>query len=228
MLAMEHQLRGGLHLNDDTDVTTNGHDGVIEGAGVARATGFLGPSMNEGYSQQFGGGGYFAVSDAQSLDFPELTITGWLYITSGAGGTVPMVTRETGLNGNWDFFVGANAGSIVGEVTVTGGIEYNAIGPAPTIGNPQLIAVTVDTSDVTVFVDGAQVGSSSFPSGVVEHDPYPILIGAADTSSGFAYLDGYVDELRLDHTARDANWIQYDYLSQTDAAISYGAVMRAP
>jgi hypothetical protein len=108
-----------------------------------------------------------------------------------------------------------------------------ASGSGVTRGQWTYLATTYDGSNALVYQGVAQgantmfglIGSGSV-TGTDEHDADPITIGAAGGVSGGSYIDGSIDELRLENLSQTATWLEYDFWSQTDSVISYGAVER--
>jgi hypothetical protein len=89
--------------------------------------------------------------------------------------------------------------------------------------------MTYDGATERLYVDGAQVTTTA-TSGDVRHGGHPLLIGADHNSSSVLpdadFVDGRLDEVRLESIARSAAWLAYDDLSVRDALIAYGPVAR--
>ena len=76
-------------------------------------------------------------------------------------------------------------------------------------------------TDVKLYVDGQlQTGSNSASS--VNSTAYALQFGANSQESGRNF-DGILDEVRISSIARSADWIEAQYLSMSDAFITYGS-----
>jgi hypothetical protein len=90
----------------------------------------------------------------------------------------------------------------------------------------QVAAVADLTNDtVSFYVNGALIKTASVsfaPPDFATTDSLRSSIGA-DFSGGSQYLNGQIDELTIEGTARSQNWISASYASTSDALINYGA-----
>ena len=88
------------------------------------------------------------------------------------------------------------------------------------------LALTADGAVARLYVNGVERAARPI-TGPVVHSPRPILIGA-DASFGAGpdadFLDGFIDEVKIETVARDPAWIQADYLAMRDLLIEYGPV----
>jgi len=78
-----------------------------------------------------------------------------------------------------------------------------------------------DGTDLKLYVDGTlQSGSDTASS--IKSTTYDLQFGANSQVSGREF-DGILDEVRISSLARSGDWIEAEYLSMTDALITYGS-----
>ena len=221
---------GVWHLVDFTDATTNHRDGSLVGAAMAPAAGIAGPTL------AFSGAANnaIAIPDDSSLAFDQmLTLSGWLnpLALDAASGYTCIASRQNGAGVNDDFWIGADNPTAFADsvVSVPTGTQLGTPGHAISDATWTAIAMTYDGTTERLYVDGAQVTTTAV-TGALLHGAHPILLGADHNSAaGIAdadFVDGRIDEVRLESVVRDAAWLRYDNLSVRDQLITYGPVTR--
>lgn len=205
--------------NGAADATANHHDGAAYGGTPVASAGQLASA------QTFASGACYTIADAASLDLPELTVSGWVRVSTAPAAFASIVGRSVTASNYDDFWLGLHGIKQRVEVAVapTDDIGFDA-GTIATSAWFHL-ALTADASQLTPYVDG--VAGAAKPTGAdVEHDPTSIVIGGDEESSSEPnanYLDGAADEIRIEHGVRDAAWLAYDDAAQRDMVIDYGA-----
>ncbi len=166
---------------------------VTRNGNVIHTTGIKLYSKNS--SVQFDGDGdYLAVADSSAFDFGagDWSIDYWAYINAKSGNQIVLNTGgQTGESGGillgfkdnkYYFQAGANTIAFTGAAQLTGGWHH--------------FAVTRDGNFIRHFVDGQQIGISSFAACNFDsaHGPY---IGAYLNGSMQGYLNGNIDGIRI-------------------------------
>jgi hypothetical protein len=89
------------------------------------------------------------------------------------------------------------------------------------------VGITYDGSQLRQYQDGIEVLATSI-AGPLAQSANPIHFGADSNSLPPApdgeYVNGQLDEVRIDTAARSPAWIAADHASQTDRWISYGPI----
>lgn len=205
--------------NGAADATTNHHDGAAYGGTPAAMPGQLASA------QTFSSGACYTIADAASLDLPELTVSGWVWVSTAPAAFASIVGRSVTSSNYDDFWLGLHGARQRVEVAVAPTDDIGFDASAIAAGAWFHLALTADADQLTPYVDG--VAGNAKPTGaVVEHDPTPIVIAGDEESSpepNANYLDGAADEIRIEHGVRDADWLAYDDAAQRDMVIDYGA-----
>ena len=141
-----------------------------------------------------------------------------------------MVGRENGGGGADDFAIGyMNDGTVTSDLVTTG--DFDIPSAKITLDTWVHLGLTFDGITMTQFQDGAAQTTTPV-TGAVAQSANPIFLGADSESLPQSpddeYVDGQIDELRIDSVARTPAWIAADHASQTDAWIRYGAAETGP
>jgi len=169
-----------------------------------------------------------AIADAPSLALPTFTISGWFYETTlpPPGVYHALVTREYAATGFNDLWLGDFGGLHYAALDTTTDGTFNFTATPAIAGVWFQLALTVDGTIARLYVNGAERASRPV-TGPVVHSPRPILIGA-DASAGAGpdadFLDGLVDEVKIENVVRDPAWIEADDLATRDQLLQYGPV----
>lgn len=214
------------HLVDLADATPNHHDGSWSGGAMVTVAGKIGPT------QAFVGAQTDSISvpDAQDLAFTNVTVSGWIFpvTLAAASGYAAIVSRENGPSINDDFWLGVdNAGAKADAVvTTTMGAQLGTPGSAIALATWTHLAMTYDGATEVLYVNGAPIATTAVV-GMLLHGSHSILLGA-DRNNGAApdadFVDGRIDEVRVENVSRSHAWLAFDNASQRDAVITYGAV----
>lgn len=214
------------HLADTlADATGNNHEGVALGA--TSAAGIIGGA------RQFDAASENAIQIPSSagFDVPAITVSGWMFQRSPrASGFQGLLTHEIGTLGTNDLYLGTNKDSVFAEISVSTHTTLGAAAPEP--GTWFHLALVAGASGgFRLYIDG-ELAASQSTSGTVMRSPGPMYLGGDCNGCTQApdsdFVDGLIDEVRFEQTARTSAWIAADYASMTDQAITYGAVDRAP
>lgn len=82
------------------------------------------------------------------------------------------------------------------------------------------VVATYDGTTMRLYQNGTEIGNRS--TGEVVPTGSTIEIGHCRTDPG-RFWDGRIDEVRISDTTRSADWIEADYLAQTDTMNSFGS-----
>jgi biopolymer transport protein ExbB len=203
--------------NGATDATANHHDGAAYGGTPLPMAGRIASA------QAFSSGACYTIADAASLDLPELTVSGWIWVSTAPAAYASIIGRSVSDSNYDDFWLGLHGAKQRVEVAVAPTDDIGFDASAVATGSWIHVALTADGNKLTPYVDG--VAGTAKPTGAaVEHDPMPIVIAADEESSDVPnanYLDGAADEIRIEHGVRDASWLGYDDAAQRDMVIDY-------
>jgi hypothetical protein len=85
-------------------------------------------------------------------------------------------------------------------------------------------AAAYDGTSASLYVDGALAGNTTFTAATI--DSFVMGFNPRYTT----YFQGILDEIRIDHVARDANWVALCYQNQQTAQtlVSLGAIVTIP
>ncbi len=220
-----------LHLNDNfLDSTDNANNGT--NVGSVDAIGKLADG------QTFNGAGdridVAASTGVNNLFSGGGTISAWINPTSfgqgGYGRIVDKASTTTSTTG-WNLEVdGVNQGLIF-EIGFSGVVgRWRTPANSIALNQWQLVTVVYDSSSTAnnpvIYINGVAVTltESSTPVGTVASDAAtPLSIGnrSGATDRSFA---GKIDEVRLESGQRSAQWAAAQYLSTTDAFVTFGTV----
>jgi hypothetical protein len=219
---------GVWHLGDGHDASPNNNAGdLVMASAVA---GKIGQALD------VGGAGYLGISPSASTAWTSgaVTVTAWIRARSLPTGIYSTVIgRENAGTGDDDFAIGyMNDSSFISELKTTSDADVDAPSPGKiTLGTWIHVAETYDGANVIQFQDGV-IQRTSPLTGAIAQSVNPIFIGADSESLPQSpddeYVDGQIDEVRIENVARSPAWIAADHASQTDAWISYGAVETGP
>ena len=143
-----------------------------------------------------------------------------------------IVTREQGDSFADDFYLGTELQQAYGDIYTTG--ASMVVGAMLSLQTWAHLAFTWDGSQMFAYL-GMQATGPAPASGQLDDSGGPIYLGADRnnydemTPAGVPdlnFVDGSLDEVRIENVARSPAWLAYDLASQQDAIISYGPVVR--
>jgi hypothetical protein len=199
------------------------------------------PSGSSQVAGVFGNGRSFAASATDHLTIADShvlapsgqTLSGWVRLRTSPSGFYGMVTRQYGIGGDNDVYLGVEGGMAV-TTCEAAGVEYDAVGSAVAVGTWTYLTGVADAGDEQIFVDGVTTGVIATGQALTPSN-LPLFIGAdrsnnsgATTTPCCDYLDGDLDELRVQDARRPPEWIAYDYRAQLDQVITYGPIVTGP
>jgi hypothetical protein len=125
----------------------------------------------------------------------------------------------------------ANNGSDLNLLHLNNTTTYTPIGSYDDNAWHHLAAVKNGTSSITTYVDGVSVGSdvTIAATGTLTSSTATLNL-AEDLANGLALNNwtGYIDEVQIDNTARSANWVAAQYLSESNNFINAGITENGP
>jgi len=227
------------HMYDDpnvasiTDSTSNSNDGAKKGNNEPNEV-----AGNIYKGQDFDGNNdYVVINDAASLDFntSDFTLEAWVKFTSGQRGCVLAKASpdHSTTAGQESYFLRANSSTDDGKLRA--GITRGTAGQSVSAksvnsyrdGAWHHMAATYDRSgNLTLYVDGDVEIVTADISAVGDIDSTKDLyLGCArkDADAPYKYYNGDSDEIRIQSGLRSAEWVKAQYLSMTDAWITFGA-----
>lgn len=220
---------GVWHMTQATpnmlDATSNGDTGKAQNAPVA-ATGVVGQALTLNGSSQYLYGLKTAAVNPNPFTISTWFKTGASFSTGGK--LIGLGTSSTGNSGSYDRHI---------WIHDDGKIYFGCwIGSASTVGsssaykdgNWHYAAATLSSSGQFLFIDGQQVSSSGNTSAYTYGSaPYwrvgQDALGGWTPSPGSTYFNGTLDEVRMETSARSADWIALTYGTQCNGqpAVNY-------
>jgi hypothetical protein len=214
------------HLNENTvdeqnsgqhiDATGNGNTGAQGG--------------NQATSGWIGGGQYFdGVDDRITVPNTGLQITGqaltieaWArYDWDGNYGNNFRHVVAAGNNGHfWQLWFNRIEDGWRGRLLAESGYT-DIFTTAGSEGNWAYLALRYDGAAVRLFLNASEIGSDAASGGLVPMDT-DLWIGDNPGITGQRMFSGAIDEVRIRESALSVDWLAAQYLSMTDAFISYG------
>jgi hypothetical protein len=207
--------RGVWHMNGGfDDATANGNHG-----GDSAATDAAG---RMGGAKRFDRDQPSIVPDAPSLDLTTaVTISAWMHPTSLSHPLAVLSKREScESEANYAVFIRGDD-AIQFEHHDASWRTFR--GGALVEDRWQWVVATFDTSTdrVVVYLDGVPSGAAMSNDRSLLADANPIEIGR-NGGCGGDYMEGPLDEVRLEAVARSEAWIAAEYRSMTDDYVAYG------
>lgn len=165
---------------------------------------------------------HVAVSDNNLLDFTDgLTITAWIYTTSGAQQTIVSKASASGFDFNYKLQLGA-AGTLLFQFYAGGALRFVQTNlPSVVSQNTWThVAVTFTDGEQKFYINGAEATGSGTQTGSLQTNDGQLTIGTdlLFTTPQFDF-QGMIDELRLYDGALGQTQIQAIY-NETHACSS--------
>lgn len=212
------------HLAGDATDSTGGFDAKAQ-SGAAFGSSRLGDG-----AALDGVDDYYEVgSDLPLLrQVSAVTMSAWVH-PEVAGGSVLEISINGGLSSRT--FLGTSDTNLAqlgvrSQDMAGASLSAQSAEPLP-LGEWSWVLGTADfaAGTVTIYVDGAlsnqETGLAFDPATPDTNSMFAVI--AADEALGSGFFDGSLDEVRCAPTAVDAAWVQAQYLSMTDALLSFGA-----
>jgi hypothetical protein len=210
--VMVHHLNetAGIHY----DSTINGNDGIPSVTIQGAVPGQIGGSDNfDGINDSVDCG------NGDSLDITgSLTVEAWALFTPGGLRNRIVAKDATGTPGKFIFWQDA-AGDLTFQVYNSFGSWCLASSPITPDGSWMHVVGVFDTTDqrVRLYKDGIEVDSAICP-GIAQSNTEAVTLGSS--SNNMDNFNGVLDEVRISHVARSAEWIQASHSNQLDP-VSY-------
>jgi len=227
-------------INDNDGTPTNG---VTQG---------LSPSLIDGADRFDGTDDYVNCTNNPSLRVTTFTLEAWINKTgtgvatgTGSGGfpspssIIPVLTKGKyqvdDLGYNVNYFIGiVLANDTVGfdfEDSINGGNHPLSSATAITNNQWYYLTATYDGTSMKIYINGALDIARAFSNSTTVPDTNPWSVAIASAISGpvggaparDGAFAGLIDEARISSGARSAEWIKAQYLSMTDAYVTFEA-----
>ena len=211
------------HLHDDFfDSTANHH---ATNSGSVDTIGQIADGQNFTPASEIQAGSW-------SVSGSAITVQSWLYpddfdqddprimSKATAGGTQDHVYM-LGLGGSGERYVRGRIKTGTSDTSGTTTLE-SSTNPA-VVSTWQLVTLTYDGSNMRLYRNGSQVASTG-KSGNLRVNSWDIAIGnnPGNSNTGWASLDGKLDEVRVSSAARSADWLTTEYNNQYSPSTFFG------
>ena len=220
--------RSVWHLNEGTgtlaDATTNRNAGVPQGGVTQGATGLAGRGL-----QLDGTNDYLATT--QSYAGPNVfTLSAWFRTTTTNGGKlVGFGKSSTGASSSYDRHLYLSSGGVVYGGVYNGSVQTLNSVASKNDGVWHQAALTLSAAGLVMYVDGACLGTNTATTGEgftgywrVGYDN----VASWPNAPGSYFYQGALDEVRVEHVARPADWVWAEWMNMASNATysPYGAV----
>ncbi len=200
------------------DSTSNNNDGAQTGGVTYGVAGRIGNAVRFD-----GNNDYISVSDADSLDVNDYTISLWVkYNGTGTAGKAAwtLIGKNPtfiGYNDPFHLYVAAGSTTITARVGNETAEVYAASNKNIDDGNRHYITLTRSGSTITLYTDGTANATATITGYTTNAGA--LTLGVWPMYSN--YFNGEIDEVRISNTTKSADWIKASYLSETDNLITY-------
>ncbi|MBI2514777.1 LamG domain-containing protein, partial [Candidatus Wolfebacteria bacterium] len=231
-------LVGYWTLEEGTGTSTadgsgSGNTGTLTN-GPTWTTGRIGKALSfDGSNDYVNMGDAGAVEGLSAISFGAwVNLRNYVASGQGAGIVISKIYGAGGYGGN-SFDISFGDTYLTTDVYAAGSIDYANVGRTIVPLNSWThIEVTWQSgSPLKLYVNGAQVASGSYSlSGTTHNVGSPLLVGAADSTSVYGFLDGLIDEVRIYNRALSASEVTdlYNATAQNFniTAVNSGADLR--
>lgn len=185
------------HLDDST---ANNHDGLSSGSmtGGDLVTGLVGRAVD------FDGTDDVLRADPFEVAGPgSLTVSAWVRLDSTGAAAVAVAKADDAATRAFDLGIAAGGG-VRGRLDLSGS-AFDLTGGTVGTGTWHHLAMTWDGTTQRLYLDGAEVANQPAAGVLRADDAMPVTVG--NVATGTAAVDGVVDEVRIEGTARSAAWL---------------------
>ena len=207
-VMVQHLNESSGTLYDSTSYHNNADEHVSPDFGL-NATGII-----DGAVDFDGNNDYLTVDDAASLDIiDEITMSLWVKAESYSN--APDLITKGDYNEAYSCWIRSN-----GNIRFSINDNYLTSSSSISTGSWYYLSCTRSSDDSRrIFINGVQQGQDSYSS-TIDTNNEDLYI----TTQSYDY-DGFIDEVRLSNTARNASWVKASYYNQkqTDELITIGS-----
>lgn len=213
---------GVWHLDETGNSSVDGYAGSTYNAGHCQGTNLSAGSevsavIGRGQTLVNGSSQYLTVKAAAEPKFDitsAITVSAWINVTSWTTAWQAIVTKGDGAwrlhrnNGNGTLIFNCNGlatnASIIGSTTLSTGSNtwYYATG-----------VYNSTDSKLYMYLNGKSDATPLTATGSIGTNDYNVMIGENAQMTG-RYFNGSVDEVRVEKTGRDSNWVKLCYENQ--------------
>ncbi|MFH2050265.1 MAG: LamG-like jellyroll fold domain-containing protein [bacterium] len=209
------------------DESGNGHDGIVNGAELSSDR-----FGNEEASYFFSGNDYIVISDSDTLNFNNTTISAWIKLTEDVGNTQWRIVNRQEINNAaaWGLEIfGLGYSNSTGNTPTChfgdSNIWHNTLATSHIdVGKWYHLVATNDGLNQKIYIDGTISASEPSLGDVLYNINSPIVIGRTAQLNTF-YFQGYIDEVRIYNRALSASEVQKLFDQAGQGSISNGLGM---
>lgn len=228
VFATSNSFTGVWHLGETGNSNADGYADATGNAAHAQGTNFGGG--NEA-AATIGNGQTFAYASSRKITVKTgaeanfditsaITVSAWINITSWNVIWQAIVTKG---EGSWR--IARNAGNGTLNFACNGLTTNTSITGGTTLSTGTWYYVTgvYDGSNLRMYLNGASDATALAATGSISTTNSNVMIGENEGATG-RFFNGPMDEVRVENTARSANWIKLSYETQKSNAtyLSFG------
>jgi len=207
----ETDIDGGS--GDIKDSTTNLNNGTTSGMDASDQV----AGKIDGSFDFDGSNDKVDVSDDSSLNIRNaITMETWV----NASAYHATKWNDVLSKGPYDTYIDKN-GKLCAYIDTNGGLYDACPGTINmVVGTWYHVAVTYNGGSIITYVNGAQDGTASRGTTIDDSTGLNFMYGTCEVGECY-FWNGKLDEVRISDTVRSADWLAAQYLSMTDAFITY-------
>jgi hypothetical protein len=218
------------HSQDDPDTshisdsTINNNDGVKFAANEP-----IEINGQIGKAQDYDGTDDYVDPPNLGLTPENLTLEAWIKLETGKVGWLLAKAVNTGWARDWSLYIGT--GLLIqfwfGNNNPDA-VNLNTAGGLISAGTWAYITATRDGSDARIFIDDTEVASVGYAFTPTDKGHDAVIATRRPTPHAGRYFIGIIDEVRISNVARSGEWIEAQYLSMTEAYVTFAGEEDVP
>lgn len=201
VLDINHPLSRGLVgcwlLGDNPGLTTD--ISVNENSGSYSNSPTVVASHHGGMASSFNGTTQLvSIPNSAALNLTRFTVGAWAFVTGGAGGDRPLISKRNGAGDNRTYYLAARGANTWGFYFTTGANNYQGTDGTIAVASSvwQHVVATYDGATIRVFVDGV-AGGTAATAGPPDATTVPVGIAGFPDGIVPVWFPGSIEGVRI-------------------------------